>query len=109
MLSPEISRPLYLALVRSILEYGLQASPPYIRQDITMMEKLQRLATRMVKGLRDLSYEDRLRRLNLFSVERRLLRGDPILAHNMFQGRLDMLLEEFFEAPPGRILRRHNF
>ncbi len=100
---------LYLAPVRPILEYGLQASPTYLRQDIIMMEKLQRLATRMVKGLRDLPYEDRLRRLNLFSIERRLLLGDPILAYNMFQGRLDMPFEEFFEAPSDRNLRRHDF
>ncbi len=50
----------------------------------------------MVKGLRDLPYEGRLRRLTLFSIERRLLRGDLILAYNMFQGRLDMPLEELF-------------
>ncbi len=58
MLSPEMFRPLCLALVRMILEYGLQASSPHLRQDIIMMEKLQRLATQMVKGIRDLSYED---------------------------------------------------
>ncbi len=73
------------------------------------MEKLQRLATRMVKSPRDLSYDDRLRRLNLFAIERRLLRGDLILAYNMFQGRLDMPLDEFFEAPSERNLRRHDF
>ncbi len=75
-------------------EYGLQASSPYLRQDIIMKEQLQRLATRMVRGLKDLTYDDRLRKLNLFSIERRLFRGDLILVYNMFQGRLDMLLEE---------------
>ncbi len=30
-------------------------------------------------------------------------------AYNMFQGRLDMPLEEFFEAPSERNLRRHDF
>ncbi len=85
MLSPEMFRPLYLTLVRPILEHGLQASAPYLRQDIILIDKLQHLATRMVKGLRDLSYEDRLRRFNLFSIEQRLLRGDLILANNMFR------------------------
>ncbi len=69
VISPEIFRPLYLALVRPILEYGLQTSAPYLRQDSTIMGKLHRLVTRMVKVLRDLSYEDRLRRLNLFFIE----------------------------------------
>ncbi len=54
------------------------------------MERIQRLATRMVKGVRELSYEDRLRRLNIISFERRRLRGDLILAYNIFHGRLDL-------------------
>ncbi len=43
-----VFRPLYRALVRPILEYGKQASSPYLRRDI---------------ALRELPYEDRLRRL----------------------------------------------
>ncbi len=74
-----------------------------------MMEKLQRLATRMVKGIRDFSYEDRLRSLNLFSIERRLIRGDLILAYSMLQGRLDMPFEEILEAPCECNLCRHDF
>ncbi len=85
VLTPEIFRPLYLALVRPILEYGQQASSPYLQRDIALMERIQRLATRMVKGIRELPYEERLRRLNLFSLERRRLRGDLILAYNIFR------------------------
>ncbi len=59
------------------------------------MERIQRLATHMVKGMRDLPYEERLRRLNLFSIERRRLRGDLILAYNIFYGRLDFPQAEF--------------
>ncbi len=54
------------------------------------MERIQRLATRMVEGMRELPYEDRLRRLNIFSLERRRLRRDLILAYNIFHGRLDL-------------------
>ncbi len=71
--------------------------------------RLQRLATRMVKGMRELPYEERLRRLNLFSFERRRLRGDLILAYNIFHGRLDFPHAEFFEAPAERNLRGHDF
>ncbi len=74
------------------------------------MERFQRLGTRMVKGLRGLSYEDRLRRFNLFTIERRLLGGgDLILACNLFQGRLNAPLDENFEASAESNLRRHDF
>ncbi len=73
------------------------------------MERMQRLATRMVKGMRKLPYEERLRRLNLFSLARRHLRGDLILAYNIFHGRLDVSQAAFFGAPVLRNLREHNF
>ncbi len=73
------------------------------------MERIQRLATRMVKGMRELPYEDRLRRLHIFSLERRRIRGDLILAYNIFNGRFDMPQAEFFEALAGRDLRGHGF
>ncbi len=109
VLTLEIFRILHLALVRPILEYGQQASSPYLRRDTALMERIQRLATRMVKGMRELPYEDRLRRLNIFSLERRRLRGDLILAFNLFHGRLDLPRAECFEAPTGRDLRGHDF
>ncbi len=57
VLTPEIFRPLYLALVRPILEYGQQASSPYLQRDIALMERKQRLVTRMIKGMREPPYE----------------------------------------------------
>ncbi len=95
---------LHLALVRPVLEYGQQASSPYLQQDIALMERIQRLATRMVKGMKELPYEERIRRVNLFSLERRRLRGDLIFAYSIFHERLDLLLVEFFEAPAERNL-----
>ncbi len=53
------------------------------------MERIQRLATRMVKGMRELPYGERLLRLNLFSLERHRFRGDLIFAYNIVHGRLD--------------------
>ncbi len=55
-----------------------------------LMERIQCLATHFVKGMIELPYEDRFRRLNLFSLERRWLRGDLISAYNIFHGRLDL-------------------
>ncbi len=67
VLTTEIFRPLYLALARPSLEYGQQASSPYLRQYIALIKRIQRLAPSMVKGMRELPHEDSLRRLNIFS------------------------------------------
>ncbi len=102
VLTPEIFRPLYLALVRPILKYDQQASSPYLRRDIVLMERIQRLATRMVKCMIELPYEDRLCRLDIFSLERRGLRGYFTLAYIILHGRLDLSQADFLEAPAER-------
>ncbi len=87
-LIPEIFITPYLTSVRSHLEYAIQASSPYLKKDIDHLERLHRLTTRMVKGCRGLYYGERLERLNLFSLARRRLRGDLILAYNLSNGSL---------------------
>ena len=48
---------LYKAIVRPHLEYCIQAWSPYLRKDIDMLEKIERRATKLIPGLRDLRYE----------------------------------------------------
>ena len=53
--------PLYKAMVRHNLEYCIHAWSPYLRKDIDMLEKIQRRATKLIPGLRYITYEERLK------------------------------------------------
>ena len=73
------------------------------------LEKIQRIATKMVPDLEDLSYEERLKEMHLTTLKERRKRGDLITIHKLMNNleetdRKDQILRRKGEA---RYLRGH--
>ena len=69
--------PLYKAIVRPHLEY-CTGTESISQERHDMLDKIQRRAPKLIPGLRDLTYEERLNECGLTTLETRILRGDQI-------------------------------
>ena len=102
--------PLYKAIVRPHLEYCIHAWGPHLRKDMDMFENIQRRETKLIPGLRDLIYEERLKECGLTALETRRLRGDRIEVCKILNGYENVDSNTFFfKIKEIKITRGHKY
>ncbi|CAL4249629.1 unnamed protein product [Meganyctiphanes norvegica] len=96
-INKDIFKAVYPSLVRSHMEFAVQAWSPQLKKDINKLEKVQQRATRLVPELRGLTYEQRLKQLGLTTLEERRRRGDLIEVYKIMHGVDRVDRKQFFK------------
>ena len=88
---------IYKEYIRPHLEFCIQAWSSFLAKDKLVLENVQRRATKLVCGLKNKSYEERLRVLGLTTLETRRFRGDLIETYKILHGKEDIDHCQLFE------------
>ena len=107
-MTPDIFRKLFSSHVRPILEFGQPAVYPLTKGESDIIERVQRRGSKAVIGLRQLTYEQRLQHLGMFTLAHRRRRGDLIYARRILFGELGEDLRKFFPLNTDGPTRGHQ-
>ena len=99
---------LFVALVRPHLEFGNVAWSPGQRGDKNLIESVLRRASKNVPCLKELTYEQRLKKLNLPSMEYRRIRGDLIEVYKYTHG-FYSVNQDLLQLDTSGVTRGHQF
>ena len=101
--------PIFTTHVRPLLEYASSVWNLGYVGDVRQLESVQRRWTREILGMEGLDYHQRLKTLNLYSVEGRLLRHDIIKYWQIFHDHLSISRDDLFPRPLLSSTRGHSF
>jgi hypothetical protein len=101
---------LFVAFVRSKLEYCSSVWSPQFISDIDLIESVQRYFTRRVCNDPSLTYWDRLKALSLQPLELRRLHADLMLTYKLLHRTIPVDYKQFFELKRdvSRVTRGHE-
>ena len=99
---------LYKTLIRPHVEYCNIIWYPRYKKDITAIERTQKRATKLVRNIRHLPYEQRLKSLKLPSLLYRRFRGDMIECYKLLHDKEDIDYNRFFNKCDSNTLRGHS-
>jgi len=106
--SREVLLKLYKSLVRPQLEFCTAVWSPHYKKDKELLERIQHRFTRMVPGLKQLPYDQRLEALNLWTLEEQRVRADLIEAYKIMNGLSAMPFESLFQLIANTRTRGHS-
>ena len=109
MMGDEVFTNLYKTLVRPHLEYSSVVWSPLTVRDQKRIEAVQRRATRLVSNISDMTYEGRLRKLGIPTLQYRRSRADMIQVYKIIHGIDRISIPEFFEIVCESKTRGHQY
>jgi hypothetical protein len=107
-LDPKLFTIIYHTYILPILEFACPIWSPHYQKDIAQLERVQRRATKMVRGFRYLSYDERLQRLNLPSLVSKRSKIDLVETYKILNNAYSFSLSEMFVIAETRQLRGHS-
>ena len=99
----------YFTYVRPILEFNAVVWSPVLKCEIDALECVQRRFTKRLRGMDNLSYADRLAKLELFTLELRRLHIDLVMCYKIVFGLVELQFSDFFSLSPSEATRGHQY
>ena len=100
---------LYKSTVHPHIEYAVTVCAPLYKKDMIAIENVQRRATQLVTSIKHLSYQERLKKLGLPSLEYRCERADLIVVYKIMNNIDQVETDTFFNFPNYATTRGHQF
>ena len=87
---------IFKSLIRPHIEYTNQILSPHLKKHITSLENVQRRATKLISGFKDIEYKERLRKLKLPTLAYSRFRGDMIQLYKIITEKYDAAVSSNF-------------